>query len=299
MSVIQQIATDIPEWRGKRVEVLRLSGGLTNENFKLIVDGAPFFVRVPGESTELLAIDRENEHFNAAAAAAAGVGPRVLHYLPKYKAMVLEFLDGRTMSNEGLSATGMPARIAEVIRRLHAGPRFLTDFDMFRLVEYYLKVCEERHIRVPEGYGEKRSTIRGIEQAMLRKPPPTVPCHNDLLAENYMEVSGALRLIDYEYSGNNDPYFELGNTCQELKYNDEQILEVCTTYFGEASSGKIARLKLSMIMSDAGWALWAAIQAEISKIEYDFWGWATERWDRATAKMDSSSFGQWLEDVQV
>jgi thiamine kinase-like enzyme len=114
-----------------------------------------------------------------------------------------------------------------------------------------------------------------------------------------MQVDGSLVLIDYEYSGNNDPCFELGNTCQELKYSEQQIREVCAAYFGAASPGNVSRLKLNMIMSDAGWSLWAAIQACISKIEYDFWGWASERWDRAVTKMDSDEFPRWISDVQA
>ncbi len=299
MSVIEEVVSSVPDWSGKQTSIERLSGGLTNENFKVDVDGQSFFVRVPGESTELLAVDRDNEIFNARAAAQAGVGPRVLHYLPEFHAMVLEFLVGQTMSNETLSAAGMPARIAAVLQKLHSGPRFLTEFNMFRLVEYYLDVCERGGFRIPEGYAGRKSAIARIEHAMTTRPVETVPCHNDLLAENYMQVGGALMLIDYEYSGNNDPSFELGNTCQELQYSDQQIREVCKSYFGTDAAAKTARLKLNMIMSDAGWSLWAAIQAEISKIDYDFWGWATERWDRAAAKLDSAEFSRWLQDVQI
>ena len=138
-----------------------------------------------------------------------------------------------------------------------------------------------------------------IEQALTVHPLATVPCNNDLLAENYMLVGDSLRLIDYEYSGNNDPCFELGNTCQELKYDEACIAEVCAGYFGRATPDKIARMKLNMIMSDVGWGLWAAIQAKISTIEYDFWGWATERWGRAVEKLDSPQFEIWLREVQA
>jgi len=138
-----------------------------------------------------------------------------------------------------------------------------------------------------------------IEQAVHARPLATVPCHNDLLAENYMRVAGELRLIDYEYSGNNDPCFELGNTCQELQYNEAQQAEVCAAYFGAASDALLARMKLYMIMSDVGWGLWAAIQARISRIDFDFWGWATERWTRAVRMMDSADFERWLMHVKA
>lgn len=297
MPVIDEVAARIEDWQGKDIIIQPLSGGLTNSNFKVVADGTPYFVRVPGANTELLAVDRANEHYNANAAANAGVGPKVLYYLPDYQVMVLEFLDGKTMSNASLNAPGMPARVAEAIKRLHGCGRFLTDFNMFRLTEFYLKICKEYEVRIPDGYHARMAKVQRIEQALSVHPLATVPCHNDLLAENYMLVGDTLRLIDYEYSGNNDPCFELGNTCQELQYDESCIAEVCAAYFGAATADRIARMKLNMIMSDVGWGLWAAIQAKISKIEYDFWGWATERWGRAVQKLDGPEFEGWLRDV--
>src|ERR1044071_4575581 len=298
MSVVEEAVEKIEDWKGKNISIQPLSGGLTNSNFKVEVDGTPYFVRVPGESTELLAIDRNNEYHNTKAAAEAGVAPQVLYYLPEYCVMVLEFLNGQTMSKDSLNASGMPTRMAQSIKRLHTGPHFLTDFNMFRLTEYYMNLCKERDIPIPEGYSERMSTVKQIEEGMSVHPLPTVPCNNDLLAENYLDDGKQLWLIDYEYSGNNDPTFELGNTCQEMQFNDGQISEVCAAYFGTASSNLIARMKLNMIMSDAGWGLWAAIQARISTIDFDFWGWAIERWGRAVEKMAGEESGIGLSDVQ-
>ncbi len=298
MSVIEDVANKIPEWNGKDIVINPLSGGLTNSNFKVTVDGVPYFVRVPGASTDLLAINRDNEVHNSKAAFVAGVGPKVLHHLPEYNVMVLEFLNGKTMSKDSLNEPGMPSRMAEAIRKLNEGPRFLLDFNMFRLTEYYLSLCKERDIKIPDGYLDRIPTIERIEKVMNVNPLETVPCNNDLLAENYIDDGEQLWLIDYEYSGNNDPTFELGNTCQEMQFNDEQIAEVCAAYFGEVKQDMIARMKLNMIMSDVGWGLWAAIQAKISTIEFDFWGWAIERWGRAEEKMSSMEFEGWLNDVQ-
>lgn len=298
MPVIDEVISKILDWQRKSISIQPITGGLTNSNYKVLVDGKPYFVRIPGEKTELLAVDRRNEYFNSLAAAQAGVGPQVHYYVPEYQAMVLEYLDGVTMSNASLAAAGMPARIAQAIKCLHSGPRFLTDFNMFRLTEYYLEICQQHGIQIPQGYPGRLPTIRRIEEAMSGHPLPIVPCNNDLLAENYIDDGQALRIIDYEYSGNNDPCFELGNTCQELKYSDEFIAEVCLAYFGSRREDMISRMKLNMIMSDVGWALWAAIQANISKIDYDFWGWAIERWGRAVEKMDSPEFPTWLENVR-
>ncbi len=297
MSVIEEVVTKIEDWQGKTVSIYPLSGGLTNANFKVDVDGVPYFVRVPGESTELLAIDRNNEYHNTKAASQAGVAPKVLYHILEYNVMVIEFLNGKTMSKDSLNEKGMPTRMAQAIKKLHQGPRFFSDFNMFRLTEYYLKICKERDIRIPDGYLDRTSTVAQIEKVMNANPLPTVPCNNDLLAENYIDDDRQLWLIDYEYSGNNDPTFELGNTCQEMQFNDEQINEVCAAYFGKATSDMIARMKLNMIMSDVGWGLWAAIQANISTIDFDFWNWAEERWGRAVEKMDSKEFEGWLENV--
>ena len=298
MSIIEEVVAKLDDWKGKDISIQHLSGGLTNTNYKVIVDGTPFFIRVPGEGTELLAIDRNNEYHSAKVAAQAGVGPKVLYHLPEYNVMVLEFLNGKTMSKDSLNESGMPKRMADSIKRLHAGEHLLLDFNMFRLTEYYLSLCKERNIKIPDGYFERMKIVDEIERAMSVKPLATVPCNNDLLAENYIDDGNQLWLIDYEYSGNNDPTFELGNTCQEMQFNDEQIAEVCAAYFGEAMPNMIARMKLNMIMSDVGWGLWAAIQAKISTIEFDFWGWAIERWGRAVEKMDSAEFEGWLRDVQ-
>ena len=147
---------------------------------------------------------------------------------------------------------------------------------------------------IPAGYREHLGQVPRIEAALARNAPPSVPCHNDLLADNYLDDGERLWLVDWEYSGNNDPAFELGNTAQELGYGEEQQTELCRAYFGEASPALLARMRLQMIMSDVGWTLWAAIQARISTIDYDFTGWAEERWARATAVLDGPDFEGWL-----
>ncbi|MFH2038457.1 MAG: choline/ethanolamine kinase family protein [Chloroflexota bacterium] len=298
MPLVNKILSKIGAWQGKSLIIEPISGGLTNSNYKVTVEGIPYFVRVPGESTNLLAIDRKNEYYNSKAASQSGIGPKVIYHLPEFDVMVLEFLDGKTMSKYELNVPGMPKRIAKSIKQLHAGPRFLNDFNMFRLTEYYIEICKKHDIRMPLGFLERLATVNKIEEALSVHPVVTLPCNNDLLAENYIDDGTCLHIIDYEYSGNNDPYFELGNTSQELEYNEDQIRELCQEYFGIVTEAKLARMKLNMIMSDVGWTLWAAIQAKISKIQYDFWGWAIERWGRAVEKLDSGEFPLWLIEVR-
>jgi thiamine kinase-like enzyme len=280
-----------------KLRITPIAAGLTNKNYRLDLGDKSYFFRRPGPTTELLAVDRANELYNTRAAAKAGVGPRVLQHDAKTGGILLEWLPGRTMSNEAFQAPGMPVRIAEALRRLHAGPRFRDDFDMFRLSEHYLRVVDDRSIRIPDGYRDELPKVALIEAALAAHPLPTVPCHNDLLAENYLDDGRKLWIVDYEYSGNNDPTFELGNTAQELGFDDARQEELCAAYFGEVTPALLARMRLQMIMSDVGWTLWAAIQAAISSIDYDFWGWAEERWGRASTAFQRDDFDDLLAEV--
>lgn len=296
---IEQVVQAVDAWRGRTVEIEPLAGGLTNVNYAVTVDGERMFVRVPGRDTSVLAIDRANELYNTRAAAETGIGARVVHSLPEPGVIVLEWIDGRTMSNEAFAEGGMALRVAASLRRLHAGPRFLHDFNMFRLVERYLRVVAERQIAIPAGYHERVGRLPELEAALRARPPSSVPCHNDLLAENYLDDGIDLRMVDYEYSGNGDPTFELGNTCQELGWDGARVEALCAAYFGAVTPALLARMRLNMIMSDVGWTLWAAIQAHISTIAFDFWGWAEERWSRAAAGLDSDDLTAWLREARV
>ncbi len=295
---IEEVVQKIDAWRNKQIEIQEITGGLTNKNFRVNVDDRPFFVRIPGASTELLAIDRDNEYHSSKAAAAAGIGPRVLYHLPDHKVMVLEFIDGQTMSIESLGAPGMPTRIAQSLKKLHAGANCLNEFNMFRLVEFYIGIVDKHQVRIPDDYRDRMSVLSRMEAAIQKKSLAGVPCNNDLLAENFIDDGEMLWLIDYEYSGNNDPCFELGNTCQEQQYNEDQYAELCAAYFGETQRNLLARMNLFSIMSDFGWTLWGSIQNKISQLDYDFWEYTTGRWERALGMLDSNEFPKWLEDAQ-
>jgi thiamine kinase-like enzyme len=294
MTTIHEVVARIEAWRGHDVSTAELSGGLTNTNHLVTVDGERYVVRIPGRSTELLAVDRENERHNAAAAATTGVSPRIVQVLEDLDVIVIEYVDGTTMSGDTLRTPEQVRRIASSLRRLHTAPRFLRDFDMFRLTEFYLSVCEERDVRIPDGFRDHLDDVAAIERALGERPLPPAPCHNDLLAENYIDDGEQLWIVDFEYSGNNDPAFELGDTAQECAFDADLRAILCEAYFGEATPALLSRMELQAVMADVGWTLWAAIQARISTIDYDFWGWAVERWDRAVAMFGSDDFGRLL-----
>jgi len=284
-------------WKGQDVKVSQLSGGLTNENYLVEVAGLRYVMRIPGRSTDLLSIDRANEVHNTQAAASTGIGPRVLEHIAGLDVLVLEFIPGLTMSARTLQSREMAARMASSFRRLHGSPRFLKDFDMFRLIESYLAIVEEHRVTIPDGYRDWLPVIARIESAVTVGALPRVPCHNDLLCENFIDDGQTLRIVDYELSGNNDPCFDLGNTAQEAELDPDLRAALCEEYFGREDAQQLARMNLFALMSDIGWTLWGAIQAKISAVEFDFAGYYTGRWERALEVMSSARLGVWLEEA--
>jgi thiamine kinase-like enzyme len=301
VTTLDEALAQVSLWKDKKPKVSQLSGGLTNENYLVEAGGQKYVMRIPGMSTELLSIDRANEVYNTKAAATTGIGPRVLEHVPGLDVLVLEFIEGSTMSARTLQSKEMPRRMASSFRRLHASPRFLQDFNMFRLIESYLAIVDEHRVTIPDGYRDWLPTIAEIERATATGALPSVPCHNDLLCENFIDDGAALRIVDYELSGNNDPCFDLGNTAQEAEFDQDLRTELCLAYFERQDGGQIARqlarMNLFALMSDVGWTLWGAIQARISAVEFDFRTYYTGRWERALGVLHSQRFPRWLEEA--
>jgi len=205
----------VPGLAGRPRSVQRLEGGLTNRNYKVSTPAGTFVARVFSDGGELLAINRDHECRNTAAAAAAGAAAPVIEYRPELGILVIGYLEGRTLTNADVSAPGTIARIAAACRRLHAAEPFGNDFDMFAIQRRYLDVVRSRGFRRPAGYDALMPRFEAIRQALAARPAGLVPCHNDLLAGNFIDDGDRIWLIDYEYSGNNDPCFELGNIWSE------------------------------------------------------------------------------------
>ena len=195
--------------------VTELPGGLTNRNYKVTTPDGAFVARISSEGGELLAIDRDCEYRNSVTAAEAGAGAPVVEYRPQDRVLIIRFIEGRTFGNEDVAAN-IP-RVAEACRRLHAGGRFGNDFDMFDIQPRYLDVARSRGFRVPDGYDDLKPAFDAARAALAVRDTGTVPCNNDLLAANFIDDGERIWLIDYEYSGNNDPCFELGNIAGECQ----------------------------------------------------------------------------------
>ena len=294
---LRELLDMVPALRGERT-VTELAGGLTNTNYKVVTADGAYVVRVSAKDAGLLAIDRENEYLNSVSAAEAGVGAKVVDYVPQHSLLVLEFIEGVTQSAEDLRRGDKLEMVAAACRGLHSAAPFRDDFNMFRIQHRYLKLVQERGFRLPDRYLEFEPQVRRIEASMAVRDEGTVPCNNDLLAENFIDTGGAFRLIDYEYSGMNDACFELGNVWSESNLSLDQLEQLVGHYYGRPLRNKVARARLWGLMSKYGWTLWASIQSGTSHVDFDFWSWGMEKYERAIAEFRSPDLATLITDVQ-
>ena len=281
-----------------RTTVVDLAGGLTNRNLKITTPDGDVVARLSTPESALLAIDRDNEHTNSVAAAASGAAPEVVAYHPEVSVLVVRFVSGRTWQDSDVLNPDNASRITSVCRQLHSGPRFIGEFNMLKLQQRYLEIVRQRDLRLPDRYLEFAEHAAAIGEALNAQSVATVPCNNDLLAANVIDNGDRLWLIDYEYSGNNDPFFEIGNLWSEARGTPDDLGRLVSAYVGRASSSLTARARLWGLMSKYGWTLWASIQDGTSDLEFDFWEWGLEKYRRAVAEFDSADFGTWLEEVR-
>jgi len=297
---VEDVLARVAMFSGRVVEHRRLAGGLSHQIWLVTCGGRTYVLRVldPAVSAAGLGVPPAQEITNTLRAAESGVGARVYEVLPDVPALVLEFLPGRTLSAGDVRSPATGIRIAEACRRLHAGPSFVSDFDMFEVQRRYLAIVQEFGFRLPPDYLTFVPAVRRIEAALRATAGPPVPCHNDLLAANIMDDGERLWLIDFEYSGNNDPCFELGNVWSEAALPPDRLEHLVGAYFGAPSPLQTARARLYALMAKYGWTLWASIQDAVSDVDFDFWDWGMEKYARACAEFRGPGFEQLLTTIR-
>ena len=275
--------------------ITALEGGITNRNYRVVTAEREFVVRVSDPESSALAIDRDAEYENSVRAAASGAGPSVVEYVPGAGLLVVSWIHGRTFHKPDVAAN-LP-RIAQACQLLHRGPAFVSSFNMFEIQQRYLRLVLEQGYRLPDEYLSFAEGVASIKRVFAMHPEPLVPCNNDLLAENFIDDGERIWIIDEEYSGNNEASFELGNIWSESSLDDESLEALVTAYWGTADAAKVARARLWGVMSKYGWTLWASIQEAISPIEFGFWEWGMEKYDRAVEEFRSPGFARLLEQA--
>ncbi len=283
-------------WPGTQAAVEPLGGGITNENYKVTVDGAAYVVRIGGKDTDLLGIDRAVEHAATVAAAAAGVGPEVVAFLEADGILVTRFIDGRPIPPEEMRRPETIRRAAAALRRFHEGSPIPGRFDSFRIVEAYRETAAEHGVRIPDAYARAKEWAGEIERG--RGPQPLRPCHCDLLNANFIDDGAAVRIVDWEYAGMGDVFFDLANFSINHELTGEQDRILLAAYFGEARSADVASLALMRFMSDFREAMWGVVQQGISDLDFDFVAYADEHFARLERTAADPAFAEALELFQ-
>lgn len=278
-----------------RISVTELSGGLTNRNLKITTPTGNYVARISSNKSALLSIDRQSEYENSKIAASAGIGAEVYDFLPEFGLLVIGYIEGKTF---GADDVGKNLKsIAESCKTLHSAAPFVSDFDMFVIQQRYQNLVKSSGFRFPKNYHNYADHIIQMKRAFAVLDESKVPCNNDLLPANFINDGERIRLIDYEYSGNNDACFELGNIWSEAKLPRQALDDLVSAYYGGIRPEKIARAWLFALLAKYGWTLWASIQSSISDLDFDFWSWGAEKYEDAQKSFTSREFGEALFEV--
>lgn len=295
----------VPELAGRRLALGPLSGGITNRNFRVDVDGgvdvaggSTFVLRLAGNDTHLLGISREVEYAATVAAAAVGVGPDVVAFIRPEGYLLTRFIVGRAIDTAAVHEARTITRVADSIRRFHEGPPIPGIFVPFRIGEAYRALAAARGVAIPAEYEEARARVRQIERAFLENPVEMRPCHNDLLNANFLDDGNRIRIVDWEYAGMGDPFFDLGNFSVNHELTPDEDAVLLDAYEGAVAPSRLARLRLMRLVSDFREATWGLLQQGISTLDVDFRTYAASHFRRLLADASGPEFERLLRLVR-
>ncbi len=271
----EQIAARV--WPDRELEIEPLGGGITNHNFVVRVDENAYVLRIAGADTELLGIDRAAEHEAARIAAELRVGPEVVDFVEG--SLITCFVEGGIVPVEEIRRPGCLGEVAALLRRIHEGPAFPARFDSFRVVEAYRETAEANGVLIPPQYAGAKARADEIEREL--GPRPEVPCHNDLLNANFIRASDGIRIVDWEYAGMGDRFFDLANFSVNHELSEDESDALLEAYFGELRPDDREHLRLMRFMSDFREAMWGVLQQGISKLDFDYEDYASRHFERA------------------
>jgi thiamine kinase-like enzyme len=293
---LDQALARVPMWRGARdLKTAPLGGGITNQNFRVDVGGESFVLRIGGENTELLGINREHERAANEAAARIGIAPEVVYFIEPEGYLVTRLVRGRPLPREEIGKPENIRRVVETVKRIHALPAIPGVFSPFRTVEEYAATARRYGVAFPQNFDWLVARLREIETAFRRDPSTPRPCHNDLLNENFLD-DGAIRILDWEYAGMGDIAFDLANFAVHHGFGDAQDQFLLEQYFGDATLRRLARHKMMKIASDMREAMWGMVQIGISKLDFDFRAYADKHFERAEEMVRDARYGEWLRE---
>lgn len=292
---VESLVARVPAWAGHVPDIRPLHGGITNRNYVVTVDGVDWVARVPGERTELLGIDRANEMEAAIRAADLGIGPPVLGELPGVHTLITQLVPGGHL--EGPAFADRLADVVPLLKRFHGSGPLQGAFPIHRVVEWHARDAATHEVMPPSAYERLHQQSRRIEKAFAAAPTALVPCHNDLLPGNVLFGDDRVWLLDFEYAGMNDVFFDLGNLSVNAGLSEAAEHELLQLYFGSVTAARWARLQLMKVMSEFREGMWAVVQQAISTLDTDFVAYADERLGNCERLVARPEFAVWLDDA--
>lgn len=294
------LAARVPAWDGQLRRVTELGGGITNHNWLVTVSGAAdaeqFVLRAPGANSDLLGIDRNHEHEAARRAAALGMAPEVVAFVEPEGALVTRFVrDATTLTPPDLQHPDQMVAAVDLLCRFHESPPIAARFDWFDVPCRYADEAADRGVAVPDTVALAHARAREVKDAFAARPDAPVASHNDLLAANFLrDRDDRLWLIDWEYAGMNDRYFDLGNFAVNNELDDDGDEALVEAYFGEVTMGRLARLRLMKVMSDFREATWGLVQVGTDALDVDYAEYAAAHFDRLLTNASSPRWSRLL-----
>ena len=282
---LEKITRLISALMGKSFTLNRINKGITNNNFKVIVDGKAFFISIPGTNSKLLNIDFKNKYYNNKICGDIGISPKVVHYIKAEELLVTEFITSKNSVSKSFHGSEKISVLVKMIKTLHDAKPFYRNFNMFTYIYHYMNILKKEGL--PKLLFPISNRIDNLGQKLALYRRHLVPCHNDFVIGNIIDNQNQMFLVDFDYSGNNDPCFELGNLIVEMNYNHNQVNELIKRYYGEIQENIISRVYLQGIASDIGWSLWGYVQAKVSNVNYDYKQYVISRMERVMNKIIS------------
>jgi thiamine kinase-like enzyme len=281
-------------WPGRAARIAVLSGGITNRNYRVDVDGSSYVLRVSGKDTDLLGIDRATEHEASVRAAEIGVGPEVVAFVEPEGWLVTRFVEGRGVSLEEIRSPEGIRRVAAVLKKIHGAKAIPGRFDAHAVVDEYFEEALTHGASIPAEFAAAHDASERIRRA--RGPQPQVPCHNDLLNANFLD-DGEFRVVDWEYAGMGDRFFDLANLSVNHDFGLEEDRSLLAAYFAAERSADLAALRLMRLMSDFREAMWGVLQSGISELDFDFTAYAAKHFERMERTAADPAFERYLSVV--